>query len=68
MREDGAVETKEFGPGHYFMPLIILPDEAGIEMKNKLKALEAEYTDEKNLLRKKFNNKLRSVATFMSIE
>ena len=44
MREDGYVETKEYGPGAWFKPVKLLPLDAGKELNAKLRALDANYT------------------------
>lgn len=41
---NGNVETKEYGYGFYFKPLLILPVKEGKELLNRLEALEDEYS------------------------
>lgn len=45
-REDGAVETKGFGPGQWFHPIKILPVEAGKKLRAELEALEEKQRKE----------------------
>lgn len=43
MREDGAVETEQFGTGSYYHPVKILPPKAGEEFLRELKKLERQH-------------------------
>jgi hypothetical protein len=42
MREDGHVETMEYGKNQWFKPFVIVPIKRGIEMRNKLELLARE--------------------------
>lgn len=43
MREDGKVETKEYGRNTYFVPVKILPLKDGKAINERLRELEREY-------------------------
>ena len=42
MREDGFVETKEYGRGSWVKPTIIVPVKLGLEMRAKIDLLKHE--------------------------
>lgn len=42
MRDDGRVETREYGQGSWFRPFLLLPLQAGKAKLAELKALSAE--------------------------
>ena len=52
--EDGKVQTKEYGNGYVFKPLLILPLKEGKELRQKLGELEAGYRKAQDDLRKKW--------------
>ena len=58
MRDNGAVETKEYGPGNWFGPVLLLPLNAGLELREKLKTLENDYREAERKLRKDFDGQL----------
>jgi hypothetical protein len=58
MREDGLIQTKEYGPGHWFRPVLIVPEETGKIMKNTLRHLEEDYCKAQKALAKEFAEKL----------
>lgn len=43
MKENGCVETVEYGKGNYFRPMKILPEDAGKELHEKIRILEKEH-------------------------
>lgn len=43
MRDNGRVETKQYGKGHFFMPVKILPAEQGKKLLAELDRLRADY-------------------------
>lgn len=57
----GAVETKEFGKGYWFRPLIVVPYEMGREILDNLKALNVEYKAKKDELHEVYMKKLRKI-------
>lgn len=63
--DSGAVSTKEFGGGSYFKPIAVLPDEAGVKIKQELEALEAEYNKECKALLVKYKRKAKKIANFL---
>jgi hypothetical protein len=42
MRDDGSVETEEYGKGRYFKPMKVLPGHIGKELNEKIRALAKE--------------------------
>jgi hypothetical protein len=59
------VETVEYGKGMYFRPMIILPDEEGKEIAEKLKMLKEQYNQEMASLRDRYIKLRNEVAPFM---
>jgi len=45
-RDDGCVETKEYGPGLWWKPIKILPVEAGKKLRAELEALKEREDEE----------------------
>ena len=64
MGKHGEVETKNFGPGFWFTPLKIMPEESGKELHEKINLLEKEYDKDIKQLREKYYDKLNSIAPF----
>jgi len=62
MRDDGAVETVEYGKGSYFKPVRILPVEIGKALGKKLEALRRRHLDEERALLDRF---LREAVTIL---
>lgn len=61
MNDKGAVETKNFGSGHWFKPFLILPFEAGKKIKSKLDKIEGEYDEAKKMLHETYKKKLEKI-------
>lgn len=57
MRDDGLVSIKEFG-GAMFKPVLILPRNAGLKLKEKLSFLERTYRDDLKTLQKTAEERL----------
>ena len=64
MRNDGYVETVEFGVGYAFKPVKILPLEAGKQLLMQLNQLECDRETAVATVNKKFNDKLKSIIDF----
>lgn len=43
LREDGCICTVEYGPGHWFTPVLILPEKPGLALLARLKTLSEEH-------------------------
>lgn len=43
MRENGSVETKNFGPGYYFKPFKVVPLKAGLMLQQHLDSMEHKF-------------------------
>lgn len=60
-----AVETVEYGKGWHFKPIIILPDDEGKVISDKLCELRAQYDQELDALRERYIRLRNEVAPFM---
>lgn len=58
MRGDGAVLTREFGPGAWYSPLLILPLQEGLNMRQELEKLEKQYRRELSRVESDFRKKV----------
>ena len=61
MRENGWVECKEYGPGHCFKPLIVLPVEAGRALRKQLDSLDEGYREAQKKLHDEWMTKALAV-------
>lgn len=59
MHDTGTVETKEFGRGRYFRPVLIVPKKTGLEIQKTLERLERERDKAVKTLNSSFVRKLR---------
>jgi cellulose biosynthesis protein BcsQ len=65
MDKDGKVQTKEFGPGHWFHPIKILPNEEGLEIHKVLESFEQEYKEAQKELTEKYKFMIIDLAPWM---
>lgn len=67
VKEDGMCQTKEYGPGHYFKPYLIMSNKKGLKLKkeldklyyqrdNELKKVTEEYQKKLSILLKDYTN------------
>ena len=61
MSESGCVETKEYGKGYWFLPLRIMPLEAGKALHEKINNLDAEYDSAKKAVHATYEKKLKEI-------
>jgi len=45
MKENGSVETKEYGKGYFWKPIKLLPAERGVELMRRFEALGKEHRE-----------------------
>ncbi len=64
IKDGGYVSIKGMN-GMIFKPIIILNDDEGIEIRNKLISLENEYAIEKEELLKRFKERSFEIAPFL---
>lgn len=62
MNSSGYIQTKEYGPGHWFNPIKILPLKEGKELLNKLEELEYEYRNKNKELLETYKEKANLIA------
>lgn len=60
-RRNGSVETIQYGKGYYFKPVILLPYDDGMILKEKLDCIEKEFDDATNLIKAEYNEKLEKI-------
>lgn len=58
MREDGSVETKEYGHGSYFKPILIMPSGPGEKLAAEIKELGRAHSDAIAELNREWRNKI----------
>ena len=61
MKNDGRVETEEFGRGSWFKPFKIVPYDEGLMIKNKLAALEKRYNSELKKFKDEFGKAAKDI-------
>ena len=61
MKSDGAVETKEYGPGYYFTPIKFLPLDEGKKKMAELRKLQDEYRDAQKKISEDFLDKRKLI-------
>ena len=64
--DTNLVQTVEFGKGHFFRPMIILPDDEGKVIADKLAQLREQYDQDVNDLREKYIKLRNEAAPFMA--
>lgn len=62
-RNDGKVFVPSFG--HWFKPMLTMPDEIGLPIATKLEELREEYAREQKELSDKYRQKAREIASFL---
>ena len=65
VRYDGNVETREFGTGHWFHPVILLPEAEGEKWKAKLDRLEREFDRERSVVARKWKEEAEKEIPFL---
>ena len=60
MKNDGSVETVEFGCGYWFKPRVIVPYEVGKTMKIVMKGLEKQHSESIKAVTEDFCTKLET--------
>ncbi len=61
MRDNGSVETEEFGKGSYFKPIKILPLAAGLAIKTALRELETGHRQRIDEIEREFSERVRKL-------
>jgi hypothetical protein len=65
MLPSGRVETVEYGPGHSFMPIKILPRADGAALWQKLENLRSEYIAADKAFRAAWRGKAEELTPFI---
>ena len=65
MDPDGAVETREFGKGHWFIPIKLLPAPAGEALLEQLKTLKAKRDTEMRAIDVEWRRELEKLCPFV---
>lgn len=65
MRDDGWVQTKNFGKGYWFKPIHLLPLKAGEELHRRIKSLECARVDGLKQFNQEWNSKLQAICPFI---
>ncbi len=58
IRNDGKVETSNYGPGFLFKPVLIVPHDKGVALHTKLNDLQKRYETATEKLREEFKKML----------
>jgi hypothetical protein len=66
-RDKGLVCTKEYGPGRYFKPIVIVPHAEGMTIKDRLDNLEKQYRLAKAKIDYEYNFQAMKAAFFLNI-
>lgn len=65
-REDQYVEVEGY-PGMAFKPILILPQDKGIDLSNKLRALDREHRESLAALNTSFKRRVKELIPFADI-
>jgi hypothetical protein len=60
----GKVETKEFGPGNFFKPVLIVPVSTGKALRERLEVLRRDHYDARRALDATFMRQLPAELAF----